>query len=53
MIKREIFEKIKPWFGDEKIKLNIVFTKDYINLDKETNCFFIPVILMPFVDLDL
>lgn len=33
----------------EKIKLNIVFTKDYIGFDKKNNCFFIPVVLMSFV----
>lgn len=36
----------------EKIKLNIVFTKDYIGFDKKANCFFIPVVLMPFVNLN-
>ena len=35
----------------EKVKLNIVFTKDYLEFNKETNCFFIPVVLMPFIDL--
>lgn len=34
----------------KKIKLNIVFTKDYIGFDEEYNCFFIPVVLMPFVN---
>ncbi|MEA3295726.1 MAG: ATP-binding protein [Patescibacteria group bacterium] len=33
----------------EKVKLNIVFTKDFIGFDKKSDCFFIPVVLMPFV----
>ncbi|MEA3398385.1 MAG: ATP-binding protein, partial [Patescibacteria group bacterium] len=44
---------MKNFAGDygKKIKLNIVFTKDYINFDKKTNCFFVPAVLMPFVNL--
>ena len=34
----------------KKVKLNIVFTKDYMGFNKKNNCFFIPIILMPFVN---
>ena len=37
----------------EKIKLSVVFTKDYLGFDKEANCFFIPVVLIPFVNFQL
>ena len=37
----------------EKIKLSVVFTKDYLGFDKEANCFFIPIVLIPFVNFRL
>lgn len=37
---------------ENKIKLNIIFTKDYIGFSKETNSFFIPIVLTPFIRID-
>lgn len=45
---------MKNFYDDYRkdIKKNIVITKDYLGFAKKTDCLFVPVVLMPFIDFE-